>query len=237
MQASVNRFAVVVMAYLGATRTRDQKQRLAWKLRLVRMLYERGYNREEVVALFRFIDWLLILPAGREEEFRDEIERMEKGEKMGVGRMSGPQACTRRHFRSPKAAWDARCAAASVAKVQTTFGRRPKMAYVTSIEYGTTSGSPDTIVDVGSSTTTVVENLTAGVTHYFQVATYDAQGQSGPLSTEVDAVPLADATAMPTPTTASGEVPSAEPPAALLLTIILGLLLVAAARRLIAADG
>ncbi|MBI2567593.1 MAG: hypothetical protein HYV63_11225, partial [Candidatus Schekmanbacteria bacterium] len=82
LEANLNPFALVVMAYVGATRTRDQKQRLAWKVRLVRMLYERGYNREEVVALFRFIDWLLILPAGLEEQFRDEVEKMEKGEKM-----------------------------------------------------------------------------------------------------------------------------------------------------------
>ncbi|MBI2567172.1 MAG: S8 family serine peptidase [Candidatus Schekmanbacteria bacterium] len=45
------------------------------------------------------------------------------------------------------------------------------------------------------------------------------------------------ATATPTGTPASGEVPSAEPPAALLLTIILGLLLVAATRRRLAVDG
>ncbi|MBI2569169.1 MAG: cytosolic protein, partial [Candidatus Schekmanbacteria bacterium] len=82
LEANLNPFALVVMAYVGATRTRDQKQRLAWKLRLVRMLYERGYNREEVEALFRFIDWLLILPAELEEPFRDEVEKMEKGEKM-----------------------------------------------------------------------------------------------------------------------------------------------------------
>jgi hypothetical protein len=31
--------------------------RKAWKWSLTRMLYERGYGREQIINLFRFIDW------------------------------------------------------------------------------------------------------------------------------------------------------------------------------------
>jgi len=39
---------------------------LQWKLRLIRRLYERGYARQDVLELLRFIDWVLTLPAGLE---------------------------------------------------------------------------------------------------------------------------------------------------------------------------
>ena len=50
-------FAVVVMAHLKAQATRHKgRDRLRWKINLVRGLYERGYKRKEVFELLRFID-------------------------------------------------------------------------------------------------------------------------------------------------------------------------------------
>ena len=50
---------------------------MQWKLRLVRRLYERGYARQDVLELFRFIDWVLTLPAGLAARFQTELVQLE----------------------------------------------------------------------------------------------------------------------------------------------------------------
>ncbi len=78
-----NPFAVVVLAHLQAQATRtDPDARYAWKWRLVRGLYERGYARQDVLELFRFIDWLLRLPEGLEQQLQQTIEAYEEEHKM-----------------------------------------------------------------------------------------------------------------------------------------------------------
>ena len=54
---------MVVMAHLKACQVRQRSARKQRKLRLMQGLYEHGRSREEILALFRFIDWLLVLPA------------------------------------------------------------------------------------------------------------------------------------------------------------------------------
>lgn len=52
--------------------------RLADKLMKVwRRLYERGYVRQDVLELFRFIDWVLALPAGLEARVQAELVQLE----------------------------------------------------------------------------------------------------------------------------------------------------------------
>ena len=76
-------FAVVIMAHLQAQTTRlAPEPRLAAKLRLARLLYERGYGRDDVLALLRFIDWMLALPEDLEQGFRDTLEQYEEEFKM-----------------------------------------------------------------------------------------------------------------------------------------------------------
>ncbi len=81
LEADPNPFAVVVMAQLKVLELRGANELLAWKLRLVRMLYQRGYERQDILELFRFIDWLVRLPIELEQQFQDEI-RQEEGAKM-----------------------------------------------------------------------------------------------------------------------------------------------------------
>ena len=51
------------MAHLKAQETRGQQQeRKRWKLSLIRRLYRGGYEREKIVNLFKFIDWVMQLP-------------------------------------------------------------------------------------------------------------------------------------------------------------------------------
>ena len=83
LEASDNVFAVAVMAHLKTRTTRrDPESRLRWKIRLMRRLYEGGYERQDVLELFRFIDWLLRLPPTLESRFNDELEELEAERKM-----------------------------------------------------------------------------------------------------------------------------------------------------------
>jgi hypothetical protein len=78
LEQSDDPFAVVVMAHLKARQVRQGDARKQWKLRLRRGLYERGRRREEILALFRFIDWLPVLPAGLEQAFWQELRQIEE---------------------------------------------------------------------------------------------------------------------------------------------------------------
>ncbi len=83
LERSDNLFATVVMTHLKTQDTRAAPQsRLRWKMRLVRRLYERGFSRQEVIDLFRFIDWMLVLPEELKTRFQVQLERFEKETKM-----------------------------------------------------------------------------------------------------------------------------------------------------------
>lgn len=83
LEKDPNPFALVVMAHLKTKDTRGNAlERLAWKIELVRNLYGRGYEREDVLELFRFIDWLLVLPETTARSFRQRIEELEQESKM-----------------------------------------------------------------------------------------------------------------------------------------------------------
>jgi hypothetical protein len=79
LERDINPFATAVMAHLKAQETRrDSQQRKVWKLNLTRRLYEQGYQRQDVLNLFRFIDWLMQLPEDLELEFRRDLEQLEQ---------------------------------------------------------------------------------------------------------------------------------------------------------------
>lgn len=83
LEVSSNPFATVVMAHLKAQETRQQSQeRKESKLALTRRLYEKGYQREEVIHLFGFIDWVMNLPAELEQEFQQQLSQYEEQRRM-----------------------------------------------------------------------------------------------------------------------------------------------------------
>jgi len=83
LEQSQNPFAVIVMAHLQTQATRqDVQQRFQSKLALVRGLYERGYSKKEILELFRLIEWMMVLPAELEDEFRTELRQIEGGNRM-----------------------------------------------------------------------------------------------------------------------------------------------------------
>lgn len=80
LEASANPFATVVMAHLKTQATaHDDRARQAWKLALMRRLYRLGYRRNDVIRLYRFIDWLMQLPKSLDQELWQTIKQ-EEGE-------------------------------------------------------------------------------------------------------------------------------------------------------------
>jgi hypothetical protein len=83
LAASRNPFATVVMAHLQALETRqNRKKRKEAKLALTKRLYEQGYQREDIINLFKFIDWLMSLPTELEQEFQQELNQYEEEKRM-----------------------------------------------------------------------------------------------------------------------------------------------------------
>jgi hypothetical protein len=70
------------LAILLSQGLRCIRGRRVWKLRLVRGLYERGYSREDIQQLFRFIDWLMELPEDLDEQFRQDVQQFEEEKQM-----------------------------------------------------------------------------------------------------------------------------------------------------------
>ena len=83
LETNPNPFALVVLAHLETHATRRKaKERLQGKLALVRMLYERGYAKQDILELIRFIDWVLVLPEELETEFGQIVIEYEETMKM-----------------------------------------------------------------------------------------------------------------------------------------------------------
>jgi hypothetical protein len=83
LEASANPFATVVLAHLDAQATRaDAPGRARAKFALTRRLYGLGYDRDAIRRLYRFIDWLLRLPAELEVQTWREIKAFEEEQQM-----------------------------------------------------------------------------------------------------------------------------------------------------------
>jgi hypothetical protein len=111
LEASDNPFAILVMAHLKTKATSQKfRERKQWKWTVVRALVSKGYSRDEVVNLFRFIDRMMALPDELQREFKTELRRSrEEGimpfisrvEEMAKeeGRLEGTQEGTKRTLR------------------------------------------------------------------------------------------------------------------------------------------
>jgi hypothetical protein len=53
-----------------------------WKFLLVRGLYERGYNKEQIMDLFNFIDWIMFLPEEFSNSFWNDLKAYEQEKKV-----------------------------------------------------------------------------------------------------------------------------------------------------------
>lgn len=83
LETSTNPFAVITQAHLQAQDTAgSETARYSAKLSLIRSLYRRGYQRTDILELLRFIDWVLTLPDGLEDQLWNEIQAFEEEKRM-----------------------------------------------------------------------------------------------------------------------------------------------------------
>jgi hypothetical protein len=83
MESSQNPFAVVTMAHLKAEELKSKAlERKDWKFLLVQGLYEKGYNGDQVRDLFRFVDWIMVLPEKLENSFWLDLQAYEQEKNM-----------------------------------------------------------------------------------------------------------------------------------------------------------
>ena len=87
LEAMSNPFGLAVLAHLQTQATKgDAEYRYRVRLRLSRLLFEKGWSRAEIEHFYEFIEWLLVLPEAMEDRyvqepviraFEEEIEMMD----------------------------------------------------------------------------------------------------------------------------------------------------------------
>jgi predicted DNA-binding protein (MmcQ/YjbR family) len=83
LKQSDNPFAIVVMAHLKMLETKKNvTDRLYWKIELSKMLYQKGYEEKKVIALLKFIDWLMILPKNLSSSYYETLHQLKEEKKM-----------------------------------------------------------------------------------------------------------------------------------------------------------
>jgi len=74
-----NPFALVTAAHLLTQKTRQQMHRrrqLKW--RLTKLLYQRNWDRQRIIDLFRVIDWMMHLPPALDARLRNGVLQLER---------------------------------------------------------------------------------------------------------------------------------------------------------------
>ena len=83
LEAAANPFALVVLAQLSAISTRQNPSaRYDAKLHLLRLLYRCGYERQNVLDLLNFMDWLLYLPPELDQQLWFAVDEFEEEKAM-----------------------------------------------------------------------------------------------------------------------------------------------------------
>jgi len=83
LETSTNPFAIVVRAYLKTLETvGNVKERYSWKKRFLLEVYRRGMKREKLLAVLKFIDWIMELPDKLETKLVEEVKQIEEKTKM-----------------------------------------------------------------------------------------------------------------------------------------------------------
>ena len=78
-----NPFAMITAAHLMTQASKhDPQKRYVWKWKLTRMLYEKHFSREQILNLYRFIDWLMVLPELLSKKFNTQHKDYEEDKKM-----------------------------------------------------------------------------------------------------------------------------------------------------------
>jgi len=83
LRAHPNPFALVTMAHLQARQTKGNahRRRIA-KWRLTKLLYQRDWDKQRIINLYRVIDWIMRLPEGLEARLRSGMLQIERRKAM-----------------------------------------------------------------------------------------------------------------------------------------------------------
>ncbi len=74
LEPSDNPVAMVIAAHLNTLRTRrDLGERKRLKLGLIKRVFDKGYDREQIGKLFKLVDWLMTLSVELDIEFKREL--------------------------------------------------------------------------------------------------------------------------------------------------------------------
>lgn len=100
LEHDANPFVTVVLAHLATQETRhNYAQRAFAKFALTRRLYTLGYDRQLIIDLYRFIDWMVTLPPDMEVAVWQQIKDFEQEGQMSyittaerIGHAEGLQA-------------------------------------------------------------------------------------------------------------------------------------------------
>jgi hypothetical protein len=83
LKKSKNPFAIVTMVHWQTIKTsKDKKQRVNEKLTLIKHLYKKGFSKQDIINLLRFIDWVMVIPKEVEPLFDQKLEKFEKEKQM-----------------------------------------------------------------------------------------------------------------------------------------------------------
>nr|WP_249267821.1 hypothetical protein [Microcystis aeruginosa] len=83
METSSNPFAIIVMAHLKTKATTGKlPQREQWKWKLIRGLYEKEFEREQIIKLFEIIDNMMTLSTELQSSLESKIKQFEEGRTM-----------------------------------------------------------------------------------------------------------------------------------------------------------
>ncbi|MGO9469124.1 MAG: hypothetical protein ACLQIB_58390 [Isosphaeraceae bacterium] len=79
LETALNPFAAVVVAHLKTQETRtDPAGRRTWKFRLIKSLYDRGLDGEQVRLLFKFLDSMMVLSRDLEKALSLDLAEFER---------------------------------------------------------------------------------------------------------------------------------------------------------------
>jgi hypothetical protein len=78
LEAAHNPFSQVILAQLAALERQLPEARLASKISLIKRLYQKGWQRNDIVNLLIFIDWVIALPEALEPAYQDAIRILEE---------------------------------------------------------------------------------------------------------------------------------------------------------------
>jgi hypothetical protein len=99
LEQSDNPFGLVVAAHLGALSTQNDPQaRLIFKLSLAKKLFKRGFDKDQVVKLYKFIDWVLALPEELEIRYNESIQQLVEEKSIMTYVTSGERIAIKKGF-------------------------------------------------------------------------------------------------------------------------------------------